>query len=636
VPQIKGHIDQPAAGAEVDAFGVTFRGWAHSTGAPVTLVTISVDGIPIASTARRHPRPDVARALGAPAAMHSGFEATIDALPHGNAWFDVSVVAVCADGATAEIGRVPALRVRALKGQIDEPSNGGVVDLDDVVVRGWVHAPGGMVTRVDVLLDGAPIGKATLRRPRPDVVAMFSTVGTQLCGFEFRGPVDLPLAGEPTLTARATLHDGRVERVGAAQVVVRPRRTDRPVRVGRRPVRRAPVGTPLRVLWSARSLDNGGSQLRMADLIEHLATRGFAHTVLSPSDGPLRGRLESKGATVILAESTFHDDPIEYDRVVASLMHRVEHFDLVVGFTMTNFAAVDAASVMGVPSVVRLGEAARLRDVVRWLGDTLHPDVNDRARVALASAQCVVSNSHAAVGTFQDDRFDADYHVIPTGVAVRGPRPDASDRRGRSRAELGLPPTARVVVLPATIWPLKDQALLVDAMRVVANRHPDLVAVLIGQRVEPYAEFVSEMVEHTGLAGNVRVESFVDDLSSWWDAGDAVICTSHAEALPASVLEGMAHGRPALVVRSGDLPDVVSPGEDGWHFDPSDLDSLIEALTSFAETSSETLASMGAAARNTVARRYNHLAMFEAYERLLRGVATGVAGDYSRWQRSHA
>src|SRR2546423_115512 len=72
---------------------------------------------------------------------------------------------------------------------------------------------------------------------------------------------------------------------------------------------------PIRVLWSARGLDQGGSQLRMAELIERLhRDGGFHSTVRSGTEGPLRSALEASGATVEIGDQVPFDDAGSYDR----------------------------------------------------------------------------------------------------------------------------------------------------------------------------------------------------------------------------------------------------------------------------------------------------------------------------------
>jgi len=78
----------------------------------------------------------------------------------------------------------------------------------------------------------------------------------------------------------------------------------------------------------------------------------------------------------------------------------------------------------------------------------------------------------------------------------------------------------------------------------------------------------------------VVVAPFHDDLRTWWAAADAVALTPtrQSEALSAALVEGMAHGLPALATRTGDAAVMVEDSVSGWLADADDLASLVDAL----------------------------------------------------------
>ena len=103
------------------------------------------------------------------------------------------------------------------------------------------------------------------------------------------------------------------------------------------------------------------------------------------------------------------------------------------------------------------------------------------------------------------------------------------------------------------------------------------------------------------LTDTVVVAPFHDDLSTWWAAADAVALTPHSpsEALSGALVEGMAHGLPALATRAGDAAVMVEEDRSGWLCDADDLGALIDALRRFAVADEATLRAFGerAAAR---------------------------------------
>jgi len=527
--------------------------------------------------------------------------------------------------------------VRRVEGNIDVPGGALVVDAKDFRVAGWAHCRASPVSRVEVWLGELLLGRAGLGRARPDVAAALGDPGAGLSGFDLRATAPPEARGvDAPLRVTATLLDGTTEELGSLALHLLPLPAESgtaltpPPRPGGRARRRR--GEEIRTLWSARGLDQGGSQLRMAELIEHLARRGgFRITIHSPEDGPLRSVLEASGATVHIAQRAPLDDATGYERYVGELCALMEgRIDLVYGPTVTSFPAVDAAVRLGVPSVLRIGEAAPLRTVVAWLFGDLDPAVEAAAHRAVAGASAVLSNSVAAVRTYRTEGYSGRFVVLRTGVPLAAARAamKTMDRR-RCRERLGIGADERLLVCAGTLWNVKGQAVLVSALDLVRKQHPNLTCALIGHADPEYERAIGAFVVQRGLAGAVRIVPFCEDLRPWWRAADAAVCPSETEATPSVLLEAMAHGVPVLGCRVGDLPDLIDPGATGWLCDHSDLGSMVDGLTAVAATPRKVLDSMGAAA----AREAGAYAQAEVLRRsgeLLRAVAEG---RLPRWCR---
>ena len=169
----------------------------------------------------------------------------------------------------------------------------------------------------------------------------------------------------------------------------------------------------------------------MAEVIAHLGhVGGLAFsTVFAAHDGPLRPALEAAGATVHPIPLVPFDDLRGYEKAVTDLSTKMEgKFDLVVGPTVTSFPAVDSAVRLGIPSVLRIGEAEPLRSVVRWVqGPLLHPGVEQRARRAVGGTSIVWSNSDAAVRAYAGMATPAG--SLSSALALMWQRPTPTERQ---------------------------------------------------------------------------------------------------------------------------------------------------------------------------------------------------------------
>jgi glycosyltransferase involved in cell wall biosynthesis len=522
-------------------------------------------------------------------------------------------------------------------GRIDRPEPLAYLRSRFLSVSGWAWGPRSPVSSVEVFVGGAVARRAGLARPRPDVAAHVGDEGAVLAGFDCI--VDRRLlgrvAGGPRtiVSARVTLLDGTERWLAPVEVLQEPvtetgedeavdARQPAPIRGVRRQV--APA---VRVLWLARSLDLGGSQLRLLELVQILdRARGWSNTVVSSCDGPLRSPLELAGAHVQVGGAIPLHDPLVYEQGVSELTQWAEgRFDLVVGSTMTSFSAADVAGRLGLPSLLRVGEAEPLRTVVGWLGGQLHPAVERRAMECFAVASAVLFNSMAAFRVFSAEGGRGACTVLRTGVDLPA-RSLTEQERVRHRQRLGVAGDRRLLVNAATLWPVKGQGVLAAALASLQQDCPELECVLVGTSEGPYAEAIGRFAAGRSLA-NLRVVPFCDDLAPWWGAADVVVCSSETESLPASVLEAMAHGLPVLSTRVGDLVDLVRPGVNGWLCEPCDVASMSAGLRAIASCSAHDLSVFGTAARAT-ASAHDAARVLPRTVELLEYL---VGGPYPRW-----
>ncbi len=526
-----------------------------------------------------------------------------------------------------------------VRGQIDEPHGNAFLRGGPILVQGWAFAATSPVSRVDVWLGDRGLGRAGLGHARPEVAAALGEEDAELSGFAL--DVDLsryhPLPEHARVRAVVSLLDGTREELPPVEVEIGSAPAG-PTAVAPEPSRPALPAGPrpaprrkMRVLWFARGLDRGGSQLRMKEWIEHLAREGdFVSTVLAPGNGPLRRALKAAGARVRKVPAVSMDDASAYEAGVSALTAWAEgRFDLVVGATLTSFPAIDLAGRLGLPSVLRVGEAEPLRTVVGWLTGDLDAAVESRARRAFDTASVILFNSEAARRTFEEAGVTARMAVLGTGVDVRGARAYVeANRREDCRRTLGVADGRRLLVCAGTLWRVKGQALLTTALRHLRADHPSLECVLIGQADSPYAEAVSRFIRRHRLAACIRILPFCKDLRPWFRAADAAVCPSESESMPASVLEAMAFGLPVLASRVGSLPELVEHGATGWLCEPNDLDSLRDGLVELATASEDDLRARGASAARRVAVAHDGPDTLGRMTDLLRSV---VRGSWPPW-----
>lgn len=206
---------------------------------------------------------------------------------------------------------------------------------------------------------------------------------------------------------------------------------------------------------------------------------------------------------------------------------------------------------------------------------------------------------------------------IPNGVPLGALREAAA--RGATRAALGIPADARVLVHVARLTRLKNQRqTLATARALRARLGADVHVLLVGPGEDQAAlerETADEPWAHV-LGGR-------DDVPALLALADLAVLPSLAEAMPMAIAEAFALGVPVVGSDVGDVGRVLRASGGGIAVAPGDGDAFTDACARLLgdEAARRRCAAAAAAAAadfdaGTMARRYARLA-----DAALRGVA---------------
>jgi glycosyltransferase involved in cell wall biosynthesis len=173
--------------------------------------------------------------------------------------------------------------------------------------------------------------------------------------------------------------------------------------------------------------------------------------------------------------------------------------------------------------------------------------------------------------------------VAPMGVDTTVFRPHGPEGEGaRMRRRYGL--RRPFLLFVGAMVPRKDLLTLVETFRMVREQWPklDLQLVLAGSKTLRWASDwprVSEwMRQHPDVAPCVRVLNYLPaaDLPALYREAELMILTSLLEGFGLPVLEAFACGTPAVITRSGALPEVG--GTAAYYGDVRSPESLAAAV----------------------------------------------------------
>ncbi len=305
----------------------------------------------------------------------------------------------------------------------------------------------------------------------------------------------------------------------------------------------------MRIAHVIHSLGPGGAENVLVDLAGVAPRVGLDLLViaLSPSPRPVHAEeLRARGVPVVELDLP-RWDPRAVPRTIAAVrafgaevVHtHLKHADLV---------GAAAGWVLGLPvvSTLHVVEDAPAGVVARYkraLGLVV------RRRFAARTI---------AVSTFQREWYrqlagsDDDLVVLPNGVADPGATDPAA--RTRLRSELGVTNGRPLIVSAALMRPEKGHHLLLDAVSLLSSGAP--VVALAGDgplRADLEARVAADPV----LPHRVRFLGYRDDVPALLGAADLVLHTSHADALPTTLMQALAVGVPVVATDVGGIPDII-------------------------------------------------------------------------------
>ena len=152
------------------------------------------------------------------------------------------------------------------------------------------------------------------------------------------------------------------------------------------------------------------------------------------------------------------------------------------------------------------------------------------------------------------------------------------------RREVGLPMDAPLIANIGMIRPDKGQFNLVEAARMVLQQRPDARFVFVGEATGGGSgeKWVRRAIDRAGLNGNVLMTGYRWDTPDIMAAANMVVIASlHTEASPIVLREAFASGRPVVATRVGDVPEIITHGENGLVVQPNDSNALATSILLF-------------------------------------------------------
>ncbi len=166
-------------------------------------------------------------------------------------------------------------------------------------------------------------------------------------------------------------------------------------------------------------------------------------------------------------------------------------------------------------------------------------------------------------------------------------------------------PSAPRLVCVGRLCEQKGQLLLLEAARLLAAQAVEFELVLAGDG--EMREQLQALIARHGLQAQVRITGWISSAQVREEilAARALVLPSFAEGLPVVIMEAMALRRPVLTTYVAGIPELVTPGENGWLFPAGAVEELATAMAECLAQPAQVLQRMGEAAYQRVLQRHD-------------------------------
>lgn len=338
----------------------------------------------------------------------------------------------------------------------------------------------------------------------------------------------------------------------------------------------------MRVLYAIDSLDQGGAERSLVDLVPALVERGVRLAVVTrrPGGALERAALDG-GATVLDLGLPTRRERLAGVRLLSALVAQHPPDMVHTALFESGIAGRVAAAQARVPVVSTLtgtpyGPEHRAQPGIRAMRLRSAQGV-DAATARLAWRFHAPAEHVADVMATRLAVPRERIEVIPRSRTVGEPATPAA--RTAARAALDVADDVEVVLVLARHEPSKGLDLLLSAAQRLSAARPG-VAVLVAGRSGTATPSLEQAVASAGV--DVRFLGHRDDVPALLAAADVVCVPSRREGLPGVVLEALAAERPVVAFDVPGVGDALGP-DHGVVVPAGDVAALAAALAAVLE-----------------------------------------------------
>jgi len=339
------------------------------------------------------------------------------------------------------------------------------------------------------------------------------------------------------------------------------------------------------ILFVSHTAELNGAELWLLHFLKGLDRQKFDPLLVVPNAGPLADQSRSAGIESIrlpfkwwlTEKNKIWKQPLAWlwnlksvGRIVRLIKnHKV---DLLFSNSSACFSGALAARIRRIPHVWAVHEilGGPNSQLALFLGQKV------LIRLILRLSCCVVASSKATGEYFGGS---SKVRLIYSGIELPSGIP-GEPRTFRNRFHIAKDDVVFGVV--GRICDEKGQMEMVQALAMVDKDYPHLKLLFAGRVTDAiYYSRLKRFIARANLGARVIFAGFQKDIVSLIDALDCLFVASKTESFGRTIIEAMSVRTPVVAVRSGGIPEIISPGKNGFLLKSRDPKELKTAMVSF-------------------------------------------------------
>jgi glycosyltransferase involved in cell wall biosynthesis len=142
--------------------------------------------------------------------------------------------------------------------------------------------------------------------------------------------------------------------------------------------------------------------------------------------------------------------------------------------------------------------------------------------------------------------------------------------------EMGIKHGTKVIGMIANLLPVKAHTVLIKAIPLIIQQHPNTKFLLIGEG--PLQEELDKLSQQLGVPDSIQFLGYRTDVSELIPLFDIGVLCSEVEIHPYSLLEIMASGIPVIAPCVGGIPEIITHEKEGLLVKQGDSNQLAGAI----------------------------------------------------------